>query len=240
MVGSIVWEVIGFFADKYEEHGMAELCFGLDLSIRQARWKKEARFRTLIEEARRQGLQSEIYKHATLAAHHILYPTLSPEELHARRETYGNVKWTETSLLAALAESPLVEVGAGRGQWQKALSDQGADILAFDDMSSPNTRLNAIGRVQKGSEDAVLGHHNRSLLLVYPNPGPMAHQCLNNYQGNTLVYVGEGRGGVNADENFFDLLAGGEWTLVKTEAVDTLPDCYERLYILRRSQPKAN
>jgi len=34
----------------------------------------------------------------------------------------------------------------------------------------------------------------------------MASACLRAYQGDTLFYVGEGRGGVNADGQFFDTL----------------------------------
>ena len=35
----------------------------------------------------------------------------------------------------------------------------------------------------------------------------MIGRCLQRYKGGTLIYVGEGRGGVNGDNNFFDLLA---------------------------------
>ena len=35
----------------------------------------------------------------------------------------------------------------------------------------------------------------------------MAADCLAVYAGDTLLYAGEGRGGVNADEAFFDRLA---------------------------------
>merc|ERR1712060_332038 len=99
-------------------------------------------------------------------------------------------------------------------------------------MSSPTTQLGLIGSVSHGDEDVVREHSDRSLLLVYPNPGPMACKCLENYRGSTLVYVGEGRGGVNGDDLFFDMLRD-EWKLQRTEVVDTLPDCYERVYVLQ-------
>eukprot|EP00418_Pyrodinium_bahamense_P055203 CAMPEP_0179168408 /NCGR_PEP_ID=MMETSP0796-20121207/82838_1 /TAXON_ID=73915 /ORGANISM="Pyrodinium bahamense, Strain pbaha01" /LENGTH=84 /DNA_ID=CAMNT_0020871165 /DNA_START=1 /DNA_END=251 /DNA_ORIENTATION=+ len=84
-------------------------------------------------------------------------------------------------------------------------------------MSSPATGLGPIGKVLRGHEDVVRRYGDRALLLVYPNPGPMAYNCLRNYSGNTLVYVGEGRGGVNGDDAFFDLL-GEEWKLVSVES----------------------
>ena len=34
----------------------------------------------------------------------------------------------------------------------------------------------------------------------------MAANCLRNYNGMHMVFVGEGRGGVNGDDTFFSLL----------------------------------
>jgi len=213
---------------------MAELVLGLDSAVRRARVEKEARFWALLEDAKRgSGSPTE---HA-LAVHRLMYPTLSPEELRQRRERHGSVKWTAAALAAVAAKTPLVEIGAGRGQWQKALSELGADVLAFDDMSSPAFRQGLRGKVQQGNEAVAAKHTDRALLLVYPNPGPMAVRCLENYRGETLVYVGEGRGGVNGDDSFFDRL-GREWSLDSTVAVDLLPDCHERVWVLRRTGPQ--
>ena len=33
---------------------------------------------------------------------------------------------------------PLIEIGAGKGQWQRAIEDRGGDVLAFDDGSTPS------------------------------------------------------------------------------------------------------
>merc|ERR1712087_957927 len=104
---------------------------------------------------------------------------------------------------------------------------------AFDDMSSPATQTGFVGKVSRGSEEVAREHSDRSLLLVYPNPGPMARRCLENFRGSKLVYVGEGRGGVNGDDGFFDMLREG-WALELVESVDALPDCFERVYVLRR------
>jgi len=209
-VGSIAWEAVDYFAALHEEHGMAELVLGVGSEVRRERIQKETHFRALIQQARQKqaaGKQGEA-ESAALEAHHLLHPTLSPGELRHRREAFGAVKWTEDALTAVGATAPLIEVGAGRGQWQKALADRGVDIIAFDDMSSPSFRQGLVGSVSKGSEDVVRAHGKRSLLLVYPNPGPMACRCLENYTGDTLVYVGEGCGGVNGDPAFFCKVGG--------------------------------
>eukprot|EP00913_Durusdinium_trenchii_P027404 g25706.t1 len=71
-------------------------------------------------------------------AHNVMYPSISREELQQRRQTFGNVKWTEDAMQRLCSFSPLVEVGAGEGQWQAELRRRGADVIAFDNHSSPS------------------------------------------------------------------------------------------------------
>jgi len=61
----------------------------------------------------------------------------------------------------------------------------------------------------------------------------MATRCLEIYTGNTLVYVGEGRGGTTASLPFFDALESG-WVCVAIETLDPFPQCCERLYVMKR------
>lgn len=55
------------------------------------------------------------------------------------------------------------------------------------------------------------------------------------YRGDALVYVGEGRGGANASDEFFDYL-DAEWDVTKIVDVDPFPQCFEKLYVLRRRE----
>jgi len=77
-------------------------------------------------------------------------------------------------------------MGAGRGQWQRALSQQGADVLAFDDFSAlpgngselSGTAGNIagtkpmVGGVKRGDERQLsswsIRRSRRTLLCVYP------------------------------------------------------------------------
>lgn len=81
--------------------------------------------------------------------------------------------------------------------------------------------------------------HVNSLLLVYPPPGDTAVRCLREYSGDALVYVGEGRGGVNANDAFFDGL-GAEWDVTSVVELDPFPQCFERLFLLRRRREVAD
>jgi len=89
--------------------------------------------------------------------------------------------------------------------------------------------------------------NNRSLLLVYPPCGDMAVKVLREYQGDTLIYIGEGRGGVNANADFFDVLENrikfkkrkgdqerGEWNLVHSEYLIPFPGGFEKMFVFRR------
>jgi hypothetical protein len=173
-------------------------------------------------------------------------------------------------------------MGAGNGQWARALHDHYQTIvnnenheysqnkknptmisskfefvMAHDDMSelplSPKvyhqhtqpahsyfySRVrkcdNHVQTVQKWES------RGRALLLVYPSPGDMAFETLEAYTQYAtrpvLVYVGEGRGGANANDAFFDYLLGGGWTLVKTMSVTPSPGNkgFEKVFILERS-----
>lgn len=111
--------------------------------------------------------------------------------------------------------------------------------------------------------DAVRESRGRALLLVYPPPGPMAIETVKAYlnassryhgvlKNDTVVYVGEGRGGANADDSFFDFFLScqnstssdddsevkgdqHEWVLEKVMNVRTSPGDkgYEKLFVFR-------
>lgn len=80
---------------------------------------------------------------------------------------------------------------------------------------------------------SFVDHALNSLLLVYPAPGDTALRGMREYRGDALVYVGEGRGGANASDEFFDCL-DAEWDVTNIVDLDPFPQCFERLYVLRR------
>ena len=190
---------------------------------------------------------------------------------------YGCTGYTEAilnRLIELCATRGLVEVGAGHGQWQRALTDAFVEahgkpgngkkfdfVLAYDDNSDLplNTHIynqytkphhDYFGSVQKLNSIADLAKvlrswacRGRALLMVYPPPGSMAIDTLKMYssaspENDTLIYVGEGRGGANGDDAFFDFLESGEWVLLEVLEVlrppgDKSKGC-EKLYILQK------
>lgn len=106
---------------------------------------------------------------------------------------------------------PLVEVGAGSGYWARQMSRAGMDVVATD---AAGATANAFTRGFQYADvrlmsatEAVRAHPDRTLMLVWPpHRDPMAIAALSEYAGDTLIYVGEPRGGLCADDAFFDEL----------------------------------
>ncbi|GBG33936.1 Hypothetical Protein FCC1311_101592 [Hondaea fermentalgiana] len=165
---------------------------------------------------------------------------VSPEQAHARDEylqAYGCVKWSEQAMQKIAALGPIVELGAGYGQWRQELAQQHkVDIIAYDDYSQlylPSEKAREETGVLEGNETVLRKHRDRTLLLVCPPPNEMASKCMSAYRGDRLVYVGEGRGGAHADSDFFNTLES-KWEV--EEIIDVLPfsECYEKCFILKR------
>ncbi|MEW9554859.1 hypothetical protein [Nonomuraea sp. NPDC050783] len=136
----------------------------------------------------------------------------------------------------------LVEVGAGSGYWSHQLTRAGIDVIATDVAGAADNRFSrgfqyAEVAVEPAAE-AVRAHADRVLLLVWPpHRDPMAVQALRAYSGDVLLYAGEPRGGLCADEAFFDELER-HW---RQEAVCPVAVRWlghdDRLVLYRRRRP---
>jgi hypothetical protein len=153
---------------------------------------------------------------------------------------FGCAAWTDEALACCAESAPLIELGAGAGQWAHALSTRGADVLPFDDFSDLPLGVRggpeaAARRVKAGDVDVLAKpeHAERTLLLVYPPDGPMARRALEHYGGERCLYVGEGRGGFNADAAFFDELER-RWRVKRVVELSPFAGGHERLYVLQR------
>lgn len=137
------------------------------------------------------------------------------------------------------------------------------DIVAYDDGSEIplNTKIyhdltqparDYFYDVEKrGGVEAVglLKNRGRVLMLVYPPPGPMALDVVKNYvrfpENDLVVFVGEGFGGANANEEFFHYFKEGsreeghEWVLLECMDVPSVEGGgkgFEKVFIFKRLQ----
>lgn len=115
--------------------------------------------------------------------------------------------------------SPIIEIGAGTGYWAHLIEQAGGDILAFDE--DPYTNQWCDGSkyfpVQEGCEGTLMYHPDRTLLLCWPPyQHLMAQSCLEFYEGDHIIYVGESYGCTGSDE-FENILVD---TFIEVEQVD--------------------
>lgn len=201
-------------------------------------------------------MQQELAQLVTKIYETLYGPGTTPQGRQDFLQRYGCAGYTDeilTTIWELAGQRGVIEVGAGNGQWARVVG-QGTSVLAYDDFSHlpldprvyhrhSQAHRDYFGTVEQG--DASMTYltqwktRGRVLLLVFPPPGAMAHQALSIYQSSPenriLLYVGEGRGGANADDDFFDLLESGDWVLTRMVPVLRYgTKGYEKLFVFER------
>lgn len=106
----------------------------------------------------------------------------------------------------------VVEIGAGSGYWTGMLRQRGVDVIAYDpDPPSMGESEWHTGfewsPVEVGNHRVISDHADRTLLLVWPNYSRRwTDAVVELYQGDTVVYVGEGPGGCTGTRRMHELL----------------------------------
>jgi len=145
---------------------------------------------------------------------------------------------TQTELDIIATYGPIVDLGAGRGYWAYLLQQMDVNVVAYDSMP-PHTHDNKFccgGEpwfpVEYGDETILTRHSDHTLMLVWPCGN--ASSALDLYRGNTIIYIGEGRGGCCASDRFFDNLEYGGYKLCKTYPMKRWMGVHDNLHIYGR------
>ena len=145
-----------------------------------------------------------------------IWVRISPFAVMCLTETHPKVNlrnahaWsvpTEKALKLIASYAPLLELGAGTGYWASQLMEYATDLLVFDEkhfQSSFNDQTQIsegqeisaryFCQVQQGGPEIANKYADRTLLLMWPDYmgyGAYGLQCLQHYQGNTLILIGE-------------------------------------------------
>lgn len=139
-------------------------------------------------------------------------------------------------------KKPIIEIGAGNGYWAYLLFQLSVDVVAFDNLLTGNHYLagEPFFNVQIGSYEKLLDSEYKDHVLMLcwpPYDDPFALNCLNAYCGNTLIFIGEGAGGCNACENFYDELYRS-WDRVKVIHIPQWYGLHDQLNIYKRKNIK--
>lgn len=107
-----------------------------------------------------------------LATHRIIFGVVDPPDARRRYEAeHGNCRHTPEAIRVVSELSALVEINAGRGHWQRALSEAGAKVVSFDRWATPPVSANQggmtagmpqVGKVLPGDEHALRLHRDKT------------------------------------------------------------------------------
>lgn len=137
--------------------------------------------------------------------------------------------------------SPIVEIGAGTGYWAKLLTEAGAEVIPYDIApvglggNKYKQMTEDYGNVNVGGSEVVEQYSDHTLFLCWPPySDPMAYDCLTRYQGDRLIYIGEGRGGCTGGDMFFEELEN--WTEHECPVdVESFSGLRDHLFMFTRS-----
>lgn len=121
----------------------------------------------------------------------------------------GDMAW----MRQVLAGRGVVEAGAGGGYWAWQMRQAGIDVIAYEPLEVADNKYvrREWTALLRDGHDAPKHHPDRALFLCWPSySDPWAAHALSCYEGDTLIYAGEGDGGCCADDDFFRLL-NAEW-----------------------------
>jgi len=151
---------------------------------------------------------------------------------------YGFPLWSNEATEKVLSISTkLLSVGAGTGFLERTLQVKGADIIATD-INPEKWVWSHFDRIEElQGVEAVEKYPERDLFISWPSyDETWAHEVIQALQpGRVVFYVGEGRGGCTADDDFHSYLDEN------CEEVDVvhLPSwwgIHDNLYIYRKNR----
>lgn len=143
---------------------------------------------------------------------------------------------TEEALACIAKYAPIVEIGAGGGYWAHLLLQRGVQVDAYDkdpvESGRNHWKFTAHLSVREGGPE-VLSHW--TLFLCWPYMDAMAWQCLKEYQGQHVIYIGEGQGGCTANDEFFAKLER-EYDEVEEIDIPQWRGIHDGLTVYRRNE----
>jgi len=132
---------------------------------------------------------------------------------------------------------PVLEVGAGTGYWAWCVEQLDGESVATEPEPptvDPYTDLIAYDALAAIETVREYEPEEYTLYCCWPDhQAEWPADALDEYEGATFIYVGEGRGGCTGDERFHRKLHD-EWTLDETVAIPTYLGIHDRLEVWHR------
>lgn len=142
------------------------------------------------------------------------------------------------------ADGGLLDPIAGTGYWAYLLTQLGVDVVCYD--LNPGTDLLTNGWhgddlyvpiVAKDCAEAAALHPGRTLFLSWPpHDQDVGARILLAYNGNRLIYVGDGRGGGTGDDQMHQILET-QWTEIDSRQPVLWWGQRDRVTVYERARP---
>jgi len=168
----------------------------------------------------------------------------SSETYKLREEFRVKTSWhipTQSLLDEMKKYEPLVSVGSGHAYTEALAQKQGINIIAtdiqpnqFNNWCNGNIYYTTVEKLT--ARKAVLKYFDRNVFMAWPPYShPLATQAAKNMKsGKFIIYVGETRGGITGDENFFYLLTK-YFKQIKTSAkVDSWFGTHDSVHVYQK------
>jgi hypothetical protein len=156
------------------------------------------------------------------------------ETLRDREELVDEYAWAipnRPAIEMIVDHDPVLEVGAGTGYWAWCVRQAGGDILPTDLNAPFDDEWVPVWEAR--GQEVVLDYPDWTLLLVWPPRQEfVATETLGRYEGDTIIYIGEGRGGCTATDRFHEMLHE-EWIRAEVVDIPTYLGLRDRLEVWR-------
>jgi hypothetical protein len=129
------------------------------------------------------------------------------------------------------SQGKILSVGSGRGLWEAFIKKQ-KEIIATDINPPFETFLDV---EQISGTDAIKKYEDHTTLFLNwpPYRTSLAYDCITNFKGNTLIYVGERENGCTADKKFFDVLEK-DWKCILSYEIIRWYDINDSIFVYQK------
>jgi hypothetical protein len=165
-----------------------------------------------------------------------------------RNEFVGRYAWSipdpqSVSFVQQHAHNGLVDPMAGTGYWGYVLAQVGVDVVCYDLEPPPCNTWHKdawpwVDVEQLDATLAVVKHPDRTLFMSWPPYGmDIGVDTVNAYQGNRIIYIGEGPGGCTGNDALHQVLEE-EWREVDERVPIQWYGLHDRITVYER-RPRA-
>jgi hypothetical protein len=129
----------------------------------------------------------------------------------------------------------VIDIASGTGYWSYLLKQKGNIPIAVDIEPREKPWFDTLSLNVTTLYRKLEVFNNAALMFCWPPYSePMAYRVLKKYQGNKVIYIGEGHGGCTADDAFHELL-DADYQEVKEVVIPQFNGLHDKMWFFERN-----